>query len=106
MIISSRMADWNVLSNHGLALLCIARDRDIRMRDIGDMIGVTERAAHRIVRDLVEAGFVKRERAGTRNHYEIQPETPMDHPMLEDHWIGEIVAVLADRPWPAQAVRD
>ena len=66
------------------------------------MIGITERAAHRIVTDLVNAGAVTRERQGNRNRYEIVPDAPMDHPLLQEHWIGEILAVLADRPWPAE----
>lgn len=95
------MAAWSLLSNHGLALLCIARDHRVRVRDIGDQIGVTERAAHRLVADLVEAGAVRREREGNRNRYEIVPDMPMGHPLLQEHWIGEILAVLADHPWPA-----
>jgi DNA-binding MarR family transcriptional regulator len=96
------MAGWNLLSNHGLALLCIARDHTIRMRDIGDQVGVTERAAHRLVADLVAAGVVTREREGNRNRYTVVPDAPMGHPLLQKHWIGEILAVLADRPWPAE----
>ena len=99
------MADWNLLSNHGLVLLCIARDRTMRMRDIGDQIGITERAAHRLVADLVDAGVVIREREGNRNRYTIVPDAPMGHPMLQEHWIGEVLAVLADRPRPAESER-
>lgn len=92
------MGDWSFLSNHGLALLCIARDPDMRIRDIGDSIGIKERAAHRIVSELVEAGYVKRERQGNRNRYKVRPDVPMRHPLVQEHWIGEILAVLADTP--------
>lgn len=91
------MGDWRFLSNHGYALLCIARDPDIRIRDIADSVEITERAAHRIVSDLVEAGYLRRERHGNRNRYEVQLDVPMRHQLVRDHWIGEILAVLVNR---------
>src|SRR4051812_30806466 len=77
-----------------MALVCVARDPGSRLRDIADCIGITERAAHRIVSELVEEGYLTRERQGNRNRYEVQPDMPMRHPLLQDHWIGELLAVL------------
>src|ERR1044072_7966229 len=57
---------WRFLTNHTQVLLCIARDRNVRTRDIAEMVGITERAAQRIVADLVEADFVTVERGGRR----------------------------------------
>jgi hypothetical protein len=92
------MAEWTLLTNHGHALLCVARDPGMTLRQIGDCVGITERAAHRIVSDLVEAGYLDKRREGTRNQYDINPEVPMRHPLVSDHWVGEILAVLvADR---------
>ncbi len=68
------------------------------LRQIGDCVGITERAAHRIVSDLVETGYLEKRRVGTRNAYEVKPDVPMRHPLIADHWIGELLAVLvADR---------
>jgi DNA-binding MarR family transcriptional regulator len=61
------MPEWTFLSNHAQVLLCIAHDPGIRLRDIGDQVGITERAAHRIVSELDEAGYLTRERDGRRN---------------------------------------
>jgi DNA-binding transcriptional ArsR family regulator len=94
------VGDWIFLSNHGLALLCIARDPELRIREIADYVGIRERAAHRIVSDLVEAGYLNKEREGNRNRYEIRADVPMRHPLVRDHWIGELLAVLADKPLP------
>ncbi len=92
------MADWTLLTNHGHALLCVARDREMTLRQIGDCVGITERAAHRIVSDLVDEGYLEKHREGTRNQYTINPEVPMRHPLVDDHWVGELLAVLvADR---------
>lgn len=88
------MADWTLLTNHGHALLCVARDPGMTLRQIGDCVGITERAAHRIVSDLVETGYLDKRREGTRNAYQIKPEVPMNHPLIEDHWVGELLAVL------------
>ena len=92
------MGDWSFLSNHGLALLCIARNPELRIREIADCVGIRERAAHRLVSDLVEAGYLHKQREGNRNRYQICADVPMRHPLTRDHWIGEILAVLTDRP--------
>ena len=72
--IKQDMANWSFLTNHALVLLCIAQDPGIRLRELGETFGITERAAHRIVSDLAAAGFVARERRGRRNHYTIEAD--------------------------------
>src|SRR6476660_10371789 len=47
---------WHFLTNHSQVLLCIEHNPDSRLRDIAEMVGVTERAAQRIVKDLVDTG--------------------------------------------------
>jgi DNA-binding MarR family transcriptional regulator len=86
---------WRFLSNHTQVLLCIARDPEIRVRDIAQMVGITERAAQRIVADLIEAGYVEREKVGRRNRYHLNVETSMRHAAQADHEIGELLHLLA-----------
>ncbi len=52
---------WTFLTNHAQVLVCIARDPGVRLRDIGERVGITERAAHRIVAELADAGYVTRQ---------------------------------------------
>ena len=85
---------WRFVTNHTQVLLCIARDPDVRTRDMALMVGITERAAQRIVADLVDAGFVTVERVGRRNRYAINRETAMRHEAQAGHPIGELLAVL------------
>ena len=59
---------WDFL-NHAHVLVCVAHDSGIRLRDIAAAVGITERAAHRILSELVEEGYVLRERQGRRNRY-------------------------------------
>jgi len=68
---------WQFVTNHTQVLLCIARDPDVRLRDIADAVGVTLGSAQRILADLVEAGYVQRDRHGRRNRYVINREAPM-----------------------------
>ena len=75
-------------------LLCIERDPDARLRDIAETVGITERAAQRIVSDLVEAGYVTREREGRRNRYALDRSVHMRHPSQFDHEIGELLDLL------------
>lgn len=88
------MAEWTFLTNHAHALLCIARDPGIRLRDVAERVGVTERAAQRIVSDLVDGGYLDREREGRRNSYRIKADRPMRHPVERGHHVGEILDVL------------
>jgi len=88
------MAEWTFFTNHAHVLVCIARDPGIRLRDVAERVGVTERAAQRIVADLVEAGYLHRTRDGRRNHYQVHRELPLRHPVEQDHHIGEILSVL------------
>ncbi len=90
----SGMGEWTFLTNHAHTLLCIARDPGIRLRDVAERVGVTERAAQRIVADLVEAGYLDRLREGRRNYYRIRADRPLRHPVEHGHRIGEILAVL------------
>jgi len=82
---------WRFLTNHTQVLLCIARDGDVRTRDIAQTVGITERAAQRIVADLAAAGFVSIERVGRRNHYVIDREAAMRHRAQAGHEIGELL---------------
>ena len=88
---------WKFLTNHGHVLLVVSDDGDLRIRDIAEKVGITERAAHSIVQDLVEEGYVSVIKEGRRNRYEVHPELPFRHPNLRDHDIGEIVRVLSDK---------
>ncbi len=89
------MPDWTFLTNHAHVLLCVARDPGMRLRDVADVVGITERAAQRIIADLVEGGYLEREREGRRNRYRVNPDAPMRHPMDRDHAVGEILGVLS-----------
>jgi predicted ArsR family transcriptional regulator len=85
---------WRFVTNHTQVLLCIARDPDVRLRDVADMVGITERAAQRILADLVRAGFVKRERVGRRNRYLVNRNREMRHPAQAGHDIGALLDLL------------
>jgi DNA-binding MarR family transcriptional regulator len=90
------MSSWSFLTNHALALVCIQRDPGARMREIAECLGVTERAAHRIVCDLCEAGYVTKERVGARNRYTVDLDGELRHPLLADHSARELVEALGD----------
>jgi hypothetical protein len=88
---------WTFLTRHAQVLLCIAADSGIRLRDIGEQVGITERAAHRIVGELVEAGYISRERQGRRNHYTIRPDLPLPDTLARDQRVGDLLEVLVSR---------
>ena len=73
---------WTFLTNHAHVLLCIAADPTIRVREVAALVGITERAAQRIVADLEAEGYISHERVGRRNRYEVHPTLPLRHPLL------------------------
>ena len=85
---------WRFLSNHTQVLLCLHRDPDARFRDIAQRVGITERAAQRIVADLIESGYVEKERIGRRNRYRIRTDIAMRHPAQHGHEVGELLGLL------------
>jgi Winged helix-turn-helix DNA-binding len=85
---------WTFLTNHARVLLCISQDAGIRLRDIADRVGITERSAFAIVLDLAEAGYVVKEKDGRRNRYRIQADLPLPEPSRE-RTVGEILGLLA-----------
>ena len=89
-----RMADWAFLTNHAHVLLCVAREPDTRLRHIAACVGITERATHRIISDLVEEGYLTRHRLGRRSYYEVHPDMPLRHTLEADHRVGDIFEPL------------
>lgn len=87
---------WTFLTNHAQVLVCIANDPGVRLREIAERIGITERAVHRIVVELGDAGYVTRERIGRRNQYTIKAERPIHDAIARDRGqsVGQLLEVL------------
>ena len=92
-----RPKQWTFLTNHGHVLMVVARDPEARIRDIADAVGITERATHAILQDLVEEGYISVLKEGRRNSYEVHPELPFRHPQLRDHAVGDMVRLLSKK---------
>lgn len=92
------VADWTFLTNHTHILMCVAKDPRMRFRDIAVAVGITERAAQRIVAELVAAGYLQCQRDGRRNRYQLHPELPLRHPLERHHQIGELLEALEADP--------
>src|SRR5581483_11600596 len=94
----NRAPAWSFLTNHARVLACIAHDPGIRLRDISERVGITERAAHRIVTELATAGYITRRRNGRRNQYTINVHLPMPDPVARTQNIGELLEILTGTP--------
>jgi len=89
---------WTFLTNYGHVLVCIAHNSGVRIAEIADLVGIGERAAHRIICDLVRDGYVVRTKDGRRNTYAVNYDQPLRHPLESDHSIGEIFGALMKKP--------
>jgi predicted transcriptional regulator len=86
---------WKFLTNHAQVLVCIAHDPGVRLREIGEQVGITERAAHRIVVELGAAGYITRERNGRRNYYTVNSDLRVHDPLAREQSVGDLLQILA-----------
>jgi hypothetical protein len=92
---------WTFLTHHARVLLLIAHDPRVRLRDIAASLNITERSAFGIITDLVEAGYVVKEKNGRRNRYHVQSHLPLPEPDGRERTVGEILALLTGVNAPA-----
>jgi predicted ArsR family transcriptional regulator len=88
------VASWTFLTTHARVLLLVAHDPGIRLRDIAASLDITERSAFGIIADLVEAGYVVKERDGRRNRYHFQAHLPLPEPTARERTVGDVLALL------------
>ena len=89
-------SSWTFFTNHAHVMVCLARNGDRPLREVAVDIGITERAVQRIVADLEDGGYLKREREGRRNRYSLILDTPLRHSLEADHSIGDVLRVLME----------
>ena len=97
-----QLPGWTFLSNHSHVLYCISSWPEIRIRDIASRVRITERAVQRIVFDLEQGGYLKRERVGRQNRYRLEPGLHLRHPLEQHVEVGRLLAVLQ----PGTTTRD
>ncbi|MGH3345677.1 MAG: helix-turn-helix transcriptional regulator [Nocardioides sp.] len=85
---------WAFVTNYAHVLVCVAADPDARLRDIAETVGVTERTASHLVKDLEGAGYLTKSRHGRRNQYQVHDELPLRHPQHRHHTVGELIRFL------------
>ena len=88
------MSTWTFITNHARVMMVITQDPTVRLRDIASTLDITERAAQRIVTELVDEGYLSRKREGRRNSYTVHPEQPLRTAQAGNTQIGDFVAML------------
>lgn len=94
------MSDWTFFSNYGHVLVCLARDNEARLRDVAADVGITERAAQKIVKDMQAAGYLTVTKHGRRNRYKINKRKSLRHPLESHCSVGKLLSLIAK---PARA---
>ncbi len=88
------MSKWTLFSNHGHVLVVLSRDPDARLRDVAQIVGITERAVQKIVRDLQDGGLVGVTKHGRRNRYRLRLNQPLRHTLEAHCTIGELLEMI------------
>ncbi len=99
----SNAPNWTFFTNHAHVLLCLAGDPNLRIRDLAAMVGITERAVQRIVRELAAEGFLDVEKQGRRNHYTIRGDRNLRHVVEAHATVGDLIKLVRDSLENAQA---
>jgi DNA-binding Lrp family transcriptional regulator len=92
------VGDWTFITNHARVLLYLAETPGARLREIAVHVGLTERATHRIVSELVADGYLTRHKVGARNFYELHADQPLRLPGRQTLSIGDLLRVLLAYP--------
>lgn len=94
----SNASSWTFLTSHGHVLLAVAINPDIRVKELAEIVGITTRHALLILRDLEDAGYVRRERVGRANHYTVHSRRPFRHPTAASHQVHELLDIFTTHP--------
>ena len=86
--------NWTFLSNHAHVLVCVAKNPDVRLSEVAALVGIRERTVHRIVHELLDAGYISVTKDGRNNVYSVDLDKPLRHPLEADHNIQAIIAPL------------
>ena len=85
------------LSNQLSLLMLLAVRGEVTTRELALSLGITERAVHRILRDLAESGYITIGKRGYRNQYTVHPEKSVGHPAFPTLTLGELLAPVFAR---------
>ena len=90
------VGQWSFFTNHARVLICIARDPGVRLRDLAAVLQITERSAYGIVTDLVDAGYVGKDKDGRRNRYRVEAQLPLPESLGRERTVGEVLGLLVE----------
>jgi DeoR/GlpR family transcriptional regulator of sugar metabolism len=96
-------SEWTFLTNHAHVLFCVAQDPEIRLRDVAEQVGITERAVQRIVTELEESGYITRQRSGRRNLYVVHHHRPLRHRIESHRQVGDLLALVVPQAVTSRA---
>ncbi|HMA62057.1 MAG TPA: winged helix-turn-helix transcriptional regulator [bacterium] len=91
---SNKISTWTFLTNHSHVLLCLVESPSIKMREIAEKVGITERAVQNIIADLRKEGYIDREKKGRRNKYKINTEMHLKHPLEEHKTMADLIRLI------------
>ena len=89
--------NWTFLTNHGHVLVILSRNPDIRISELSEQIGISQRQVSNILRDLHDSGYLTKQKEGRRNSYKISADAPLRHKSNQDHTVNELIGILGDK---------
>ena len=87
---------WTFLTNHAHVLILLRAQPEQILREVAHQVGITERAVQRIIQDLEAAGFIRRQKIGRQNQYEVLADQPLRHPIEAHRTIGDLLRLIND----------
>lgn len=85
---------WTFLTNHAHVVLTLAANPEMTIRGLAIQVGITERAVQGILNDLVDSGYLARERVGRQNRYQLLLDRPLRHHVEAHRNLGDLVKMV------------
>jgi len=100
------LREWRFLTNHGLVFLHKVLKPRGTVREIALDLGVTERAVHRILRDLEREGYLIKEKVGRRALYRTNADVaPLSHQLAKNVDVRDLFKELTRGAEPKAETR-
>ena len=87
---------WTFLTNHAHVLIALNGNPDMILRNVAVQVGITERAVQRIIQELEVEGYIRREKVGRKNQYEVAKDQPLRHPLERHRSIGDLLQLISE----------
>jgi len=88
------MPGWTFITRHALVLSIINKNPRITGLELAGELGVTERAARKLIAELYENGYIRKKKEGRRVRYSVNTKKTLRQELHSDVPVGSLLETL------------